>query len=146
GRVMSGDNLCLLLHWVREREAVRVRRERGDPKPWTDDPVLRDWSFCQVHREHDRVTRWIADNWRHRNDYDVWFAMVVARFVNEPATLAEIGFPAPWDPERFLAGMAARKARGETLYRSSYRIRPPGRKEKAEGFDTTPKYQAAKVF
>ena len=43
----------------------------------------------------DRTTRWIADNWRtpHVDDPDVWFAMVIARFVNWPDTLAALGYP-----------------------------------------------------
>jgi hypothetical protein len=37
--------------------------------------------------------------------------------------LKEIGFPVPWDPEHFLAVMARRKARGETVYGPAYMIR-----------------------
>jgi hypothetical protein len=114
-----------LLYWIAEREAIRLRRAAAAPPPWTDDPILRDWRFCNVHREDDRVTRWVADNWREPNadNSDLWFAMVVARFVNLPASLAEIGFPVPWRPDHFLAAMAGRKARGETCYGAAYMIR-----------------------
>src|SRR5438105_15316412 len=104
-----------LLYWITEREAVRRRREAGEPAPWTDDPILREWSFCNVRREDDRVTRWIASHWRapHEDDRDLWFAMVVARFVNWPPTLAEIGFPVPWEPDRFITAATSRAARRE---------------------------------
>lgn len=49
---------------ARERETIRQRKERGDPPPWTQDEVLANWRFCNVHREHDRVTRWFAENVR----------------------------------------------------------------------------------
>src|SRR5438128_138100 len=111
-----------LLYFIAEREEIRRRREAGEPPPWTDDPVMREWRFCNVRREDDRVTRWIAANWRGPNadNPDLWFPMCVARFVNWPDTLAEIGFPVPWDAERFLEVMAARKARGEKCYGGAY--------------------------
>jgi len=133
-----------LLYFVRERETIRLRRAAGQPQPWTDDPILRAWSFTNVRREDDRVTRWIAANWRepHADDPDLWFAMVVARFVNWPNTLSEIGYPAPWDPEKFLAVMRSRAERGDQLYGPAYMIRAdsknPGR--------ATAEYQAAEVF
>jgi hypothetical protein len=135
-----------LLYWVTEREAIRRRRAAGEPPPWTDDPILREWSFCSVRREDDRVTRWIKDNWRepHKADPDLWFAMVVARFVNWPDTLAEIGYPVPWDHERFLAVMAVRKGRGEKVYGAAYMIHADNRRQNAEKDTAT--YQAKEVF
>src|SRR5262249_50989978 len=47
------------LHWVSEREVIRVKREAGEPGPWTDDPILRQFRFCNVARKRDRVSRWI---------------------------------------------------------------------------------------
>lgn len=135
-------NESQLLYWISEREAIRVRRANGEPRPWTDDAILRQWSFCNVRREHDRTTRWIADNWRtpHRDDQDIWFAMAVARFVNWPEALAELGYPVPWDPEHFLAVMNARKERGEVCFGPAYNI--------SNGGSTTPKAEhlVQKVF
>jgi hypothetical protein len=81
--------------------------------------------FTCVCREDDRATRWVAGNWRAPNaaDPDLWFAMSVARFVNQPATLARIGYPVPWDPENFLAVMSIPNPGGETLYNPAYMIR-----------------------
>jgi hypothetical protein len=112
------------LYFIGERERIRIRRANGDPPPWTDDPILREWSFCNVRREDDRVTRWIADNWRtpHADDPDLLFAMVIARFVNWPDTLADLGYPVPWDPEHFLSVMNARKERDEVCFGPAYNI------------------------
>jgi hypothetical protein len=113
-----------LLHWIEEREAIRICRASGAPPPWTDDPILRDWSFCNVRREDDRTTRWIAENWRdpHADDPDLFFAMGVARFVNLPDTLDEIGYPVPWNRDRFLQVTADRKRRGVTVFGPAYNI------------------------
>jgi hypothetical protein len=113
-----------LMHWIREREDIRLRRANGDPPPWTDDPILREWSFCNVRREDDRTTRWISANWRipHADDPDLWFAMCAARFVNFPDTLAELGYPVPWEPQHFLAVLNGRKARRAKCFGPAYNI------------------------
>ena len=87
GEAPRKDQVTPLLYFIGERERIRIRRANGEPPPWTDDPILREWSFCNVRREDDRVTRWIAEDWRvpHVDDPDLWFAMVIARFVNWPA-------------------------------------------------------------
>jgi hypothetical protein len=123
------------LFWIREREAIRILRASGAPPPFTDDPILREWSFCNVRREDDRTTRWIAEHWRspHADDPDLWFAMCVARFVNWPETLADLGYPVPWDPEYFLRVMVARAARNETCFGPAYNI--------SNGGKSTPKPQ-----
>ena len=46
-----------LLYWMAERERIRLRPQAGQPAPWSNDPILRDWSFTNVRREDDRVTR-----------------------------------------------------------------------------------------
>jgi hypothetical protein len=116
-------DLDTLIYYVTERERIRLKKERGDPWPWTDDPILRDKKFCNVHREDDRGTRWIADHWRtpHADDPDLWFAMVVARNVNRIESLTEIGYPVPWDPDHFVEVMTRRLARTEA-YGSAYVI------------------------
>jgi len=44
--------------------SIRIKKEGGERPPWTHDPILRDAYFTNVHREDDRVTRWIAKHWR----------------------------------------------------------------------------------
>jgi len=131
-----------LFNFIQEREAIHRRRAAGQPAPWTDNPILDEWSFTNVRREHDRVTRWVALNWRepHANDPELWFAMIVAVFVNWPSTLAEIGYPVPWRPEYFLAVMRGRAARGQQLYGPAYMIHAD------RHYPTTAEYQVAKVF
>lgn len=49
--------LELFWYWIREREAARIRKESGAPKPWSSDFVLNTFHFCNVRREDDRGTR-----------------------------------------------------------------------------------------
>lgn len=135
-------NAAALLHWIEEREAIRVRKESGAPWPWTDDPILRDGSFCNVRRADDKATRWITKHWRdpYADDVDLWFALCVARFVNLPDTLDELGYPVPWNPGHFLAVMADRKRRGKTVYGPAYTIFA------GKGYTDKPTFQAERLF
>src|SRR5262249_50552127 len=58
----------------------------------------------------------------HSTDPDLWFALTVARFVNWPATLAELGYPVPWNPQHFLQVLSDRKRRNEKVFTSAYMI------------------------
>ena len=46
---------------ARERERIRLSREAGQPAPWTEDPILANFYFCNVRREDDRTTRWLRE-------------------------------------------------------------------------------------
>jgi 5-hmdU DNA kinase-like protein len=125
----SKNDFRWLLYWITEREAIRLRRQAGRQRPWTDDPILGQWSFCNVMREHDRVTRWIADNWRtpHSDDPELWFAMAVARLTNWPETMDAIGYPAPWGRARFILTLRRRAARGDKVWGDAYVISGGGK-------------------
>jgi hypothetical protein len=127
----SADPIGRLVYWACERERIRVAKEAGAPKPWTLDVILQNNRFCNIRREDDKVTKvimaWLG---AHAGEPDLWFAAAVARLTNEPATLAAIDWPLPWDAGRFVEAMAKRQtslARGERLYNSAYVI-PAGPK------------------
>ena len=114
-----------LANWINERERIRIAKENGWPKPWTHDRILQQYKFCNVHREDDTVTRWINENWRmpYANHPNLWFAMCLARQINWPGTLEEIGFPEVWHPERVIQQMLNREKRGEKVWTGAYMIR-----------------------
>lgn len=115
-----------LFKFVMERWRILQRRQAGQAAPWTKDPVLQRYRFCNVYREDDKVTRWIADNWRtpHAEDHDLWFAIVIARLVNWPDTLQEMGYPTPWEGfrERFLKTLHGRMADGQKTWSAAYLV------------------------
>jgi hypothetical protein len=83
-----------LTKFIIAREAVRVAKENGKPRPWTKDPILDKYRFCNVHREDDAVTRWLRANWydRFQDDVDVWFAAVVARLLNNRVAMDKVDY------------------------------------------------------
>lgn len=113
-----------LFAFIHERHSIYERRKRGDAKPWTSDPILRAYRFCNVYRELDKVTIWIRENWREPNaaDPDLWFAMVVARLLNLPASMEELSYPVPFDRAQFKRTLRRRKERGDTVFSGAYMI------------------------
>jgi hypothetical protein len=115
-------NLQPFVAFVAERWAIYRRRKAGQPWPWTDDPILGRWSFCNMDRSLDRTTRQLWHSWcvPHAFEDDLWFAMVIARLVNRTETLAALDYPVPWAPERFIEVMRSRPKNG--AYSGAYII------------------------
>lgn len=129
--------------FIKERHSIYLRRQKGAAKPWTQDPILRQYRFCNMYRELDTVTMWIRENWREpfAGDEDLWFAMAVARLLNLPSSMAAVGYPVPWSAGQFKKILALRKARGEKIFNGAYLVR-------ADAVDTRSKadYLADKVL
>lgn len=121
-------NFDTLMFWIKERHSIYLKRKLHEPKPWTADPILQAYRFCNVYRELDKVTVWISKNWRtpNKNDPDLWFACLVARYINEPGTLTDIGYPVPWQPEVFLRAIQKRKLENKTIFNAAYIISTGG--------------------
>ena len=45
-----------------ERHSIFLRRLDGASSPWTDDPILREFKFCNVYRASDRVSQFLIRN------------------------------------------------------------------------------------
>lgn len=114
------------LAFVTERHLIHLRRASCPPPgPLTEDPILAQYRFCNIYRELDTVTRWLAAEWRepHADDPDLWFAFVVARHMNNIPFLSALGGPPlPWRPDHYKAVAEDRAARGEQLFSGAYMI------------------------
>lgn len=88
-----------LVYWITERESIRLKKEAGEPRPWTDDDILNTYRFCNVRRMDDRVSQWLLKNWYepYRDHKNIVLACVLARHFNQPSTLEAIGFPEVWN-------------------------------------------------
>ena len=77
-----------------------------------------------MFRELDTVTEWVRTNWRepYFDHPNLAFSMSVARQINWPSTLEEIGFPEDWQPEKVKAIMQDRMDRGEKVYTGAYML------------------------
>jgi hypothetical protein len=130
------DRVKQFFWYINERHAIYLKKSSGAEWPWTADPILQKYRFCEVFRELDKVTIWIRQNWRepYANHRNLWFAMCIARQINWPPTLAEIGFPKVWDPEKVATIMRARRARGDKVYTGAYMIPSGGKAADKVGY------------
>lgn len=117
-------------YWISERHQIYLRKSRGLPTPWTDDPILQQFRFCNVYRELDKVTVWIRKNWRDPNNEnpDLWFAMVMARLFNLPSTLEDLGYPTRWNMGEFLCDAHRLKDKGRPIFNGAYIVSTNGKK------------------
>jgi hypothetical protein len=73
-----------------ERQEIWYKRfVLKEPRPWTDDPYLRDYKFTNVYRELDRASQWLIKNVLLDHTLsieDLLFKIFVFRFYNQPNT------------------------------------------------------------
>jgi 5-hmdU DNA kinase, helical domain len=52
------------LYWyfAAERQRIFMNRIKDEPAPWTDDPILAEYKFCNVYRATDRVSQYLIRN------------------------------------------------------------------------------------
>jgi len=128
------DRLCT---FIKERHLIYQRRfVEKKPKPWTKDPILQQYRFCNVYRELDTQTEWLFKNWGNNGkntDPNYWFACAVFRLTNWHETAEELGYPVPFNKLHFIKVLNARKKRGDKVYNGAYIISTNGVKmEKSE--------------
>jgi hypothetical protein len=122
----------LLAYWISEREAVRRLKEHGEPKPWSDDWVFQNTYFCNVHREDDRVTKWIRNNYTPEilgEYYD--YAIVAARIFNWPDTLGDLlykGGLVPYNSVEMEEFLTLKQFAKEKIWGGAYLITTHGQK------------------
>lgn len=124
--------------YARSREYIKLLRLTGTPKPWTHDPILQKYRFCNVFREDDKVTVWFRENVRNplRSDAAVVMACIVFRYVNCIPTgekLLEAGLFHRWSSTQFAYVMKQIKDSGKPMLGAAYMIKTPTGKNKITG-------------
>jgi hypothetical protein len=124
---MKYPGIDKFIWYINERWLIHEKRCKNVPRPWTQNATLRDYRFCEVRREDDRVTRWLHQHWLqpHVDDPDLWHAMCIARVFNLPSTLMGVGWPEPWSRhgKRVMRTARMLKASGVPIYTSAYNTR-----------------------
>lgn len=60
---LDHTNLLHLYNFIVLRYRIHLRKDvMKKPRPWTKDPVLQEFRFTNVRREHDRETIWLMNN------------------------------------------------------------------------------------
>lgn len=122
--------------FAREREMIRRLRESGLSPPFlTEDEVLRNYRFCNVFREDDKVTVWFRKNLRDKVQGDpVRSLMACTAFrwfntVDAGEVLAPIVIEHGWDDRLVRFRLQQAQDLGAKLFTGAYMLKSP------RGFD-----------
>src|SRR5215472_16725723 len=80
------------MYWrfAAERLAILERRLAGQPPPWTTDPVLLEYKFCNTYRATDRVSQYMIRDVCYHDEpcspADRLFQITAFRTFSLPAT------------------------------------------------------------
>jgi hypothetical protein len=72
-----------------ERQAVFLRRIRGEQPPWTDDPIIANYKFTNAFRVSDRESQFLIREVigkEKRNHADTFFRIILFRLFNKSET------------------------------------------------------------
>lgn len=117
-----------------ERQAMFFRRLDGDPAPWTEDEVLRQYRFTNAYRASDRVSQYLLQHVIYDDDHDaqdVVLRVLLFKIFNRIDTWESItgamgevtaeGF----DPDAVGAVLSERFDDGHKLYSAAYIMPSP---------------------
>ncbi len=129
------EELDRYVYWQEERERIRVNKEvHSMPPPWTEDPILQEFKFCQVFREDDRTTRWFAKHIREplKDQDEVFMATVIFRWFNlieTGRTLIKENLLFDWDRKKAIREITKQPK----WITGAYIIKTPNRMDKVTG-------------
>ena len=117
------------------RQAIFDRRWSGDAAPWTDDPILQQYKFCNTFRAADRVTQYLLSQVIYHPDAadlpaeDVFCRIVLFRLFSKPDTWEHLNdapepLTANFDPEALGVELDQLRQR-QAIYTSAFILAPP---------------------
>lgn len=83
----------LFVYFITEREDIRILKEAGFDKPWTDDSLLATTRLTNIDREKDKVTRWIREHIKF--DIDLIPKIYLSRIFNRIESLELVDWSKP---------------------------------------------------
>ena len=116
-----------LAYWINERYSMKLRKEAMNTVGkfgWSEDPHMGLVRYCNVHREDDKVTKWLAQHWRPQ--FQTIWATVLARMVNYIPSLEEMLPAMPHIADSFRV-LAVRRDGGDKIWTSAYTISTCGK-------------------
>lgn len=105
------------------------KKEAGEPKPWSSDPIFQKTYFCNVNREDDKVTKWIREFYSPYVDDPMFeYNIIFSRFINWPETLEHVGYKKKHIAEELEDILHYLAADGRKVWGSAYVITTHGMK------------------
>lgn len=117
--------------FIYKRHMIYLKKQRGEAAPWTDDPILQQYRFCNVYRQLDRTTVWLNKMWYPNFEkHELPFAAHVARLLNHEEPLTAIRplliHGRPWRTLKIKEALRKVKERGGTVRGNAYIVSTNG--------------------
>ncbi len=80
------------LYWyfACERQNIFWKKKNGEPAPWTKDPILQEYKFCNSYRVNDRVSQYLLKNViyndKNYSSEDMLFRILLFKLFNKEST------------------------------------------------------------
>lgn len=111
-----------------KRENIRLARERGEPWPWTADPILQEYKFTNVKRDHDKTTRMLRELFYENPKYEKYspaahfLNCVIFRHIGRWETCQELGYAKKFDPNHLKSVIERLLGEGRLVFTSAYML------------------------
>lgn len=89
------------LYWyfAYERQNILIKKIKNEPAPWTNDPILQEYKFCNSYRVNDRVSQYLLKNVIYNGNLyskeDTIFRIILFKLFNKESTwellISELG-------------------------------------------------------
>jgi alpha-glutamyl/putrescinyl thymine pyrophosphorylase clade 1 len=115
--------------FINRRHLISIRKDRGDPRPWTKDPILHEGKFTNIYRMRDRVSRYVTREilnrfkpWKRKRAAQLVFEIIAFRLFNWPPTfeLLEHLIRGEWDEEEARRILHKRQSRGDKIFTGAW--------------------------
>lgn len=121
------ENLYNFFEYVFERQEIWYRRNiLKDPKPWTENEILRDYKFTNVYRELDRTTQYLINTVTKKevDPKELIWKIILFRYFNTPELFKEIGIPSykEYEVKKFTKLVDDYKSSGKNPFTTAYMI------------------------
>lgn len=138
-------NIEKFFNFMEERHKI-YEKKQTQPYPWTDDPILRKYKFCNVFRELDAGTIWCREHIRepYADHPELFFNIAAYRSINNLETFVDIyeaekkvtgkPFIEAYEPFRTRLAMYKRKQRGERVFTNAHMLTGVGSADKISLF------------
>lgn len=80
------------LYWyfAYERQNIFIKKQAGLKAPWTEDPILQQYKFCNTYRVNDRVSQYLLKhviyNGKQYEAKDMIFRIILFKLFNKEST------------------------------------------------------------
>lgn len=90
---LNAEVLNDVIEFSRQRMFAWENKIAGHPKPYSSDPILAQFRFCNIYRELDAQTIQIhRDISQFKDNFNLWLLnLAFHRFICRPQTVAEVG-------------------------------------------------------